>query len=561
VFLEQGAGHFGFEDAISFAREAKERLIQFERGSVTPLVGASGADGTFAFPLASGTTWNVGAIHRTSGVAWQIGVRVERDGAPVELVLEPGVVVHGTVRDEDGAPIADASIGLDAVKKRVEGGTNSEGLGDLPTDDEGRYASPPLPVRDLLVRATKAGFLASPRTDATFAENEYDMRVDFTLKRSPRIHGRLLEPGGAPFDFARPIDRLSIHGCEQDPGTPDREYWNDALGALRPDDHGYELVPEWEGFHFIAVYAGDLLLGAAAIPEHGEGPDVVVDRSKLEARDAGKATLVLSVVDAATRESIPSFQLRHQSETFGYPDEPKTEGQLTLTGAPEKIPLPVGRHELTVRSEGYVPRRVTVDLPRGETPVEIALARADSRLTGRVLDQNDQPAAGVPVVLLGSDGRVVLPDDLGMVSTDDAGRFTFDSLASGDYLVVTGPSDAEGTSEAGLSPMSARVALRGGESSLELRLRDGVAVAFVVTTPGSETAGPLAFEIRDEAGALLVDDHRRGLWRSGSGQWWFRLPRGRHHIEVRSPGRRPAGADFTAEQGLTQRLELGPVEQ
>src|SRR5262249_55014526 len=120
----------------------------------------SSADGSYTVAVPRLGKWCVGAVHATAGNAWRSGVRVS-DASPsihVDLVLEPGFIVSGVVSDERGAPVA--AVSLHVILDFGEGRTC--GLGDYFTDRNGRYSTPPLPLRDREIWSVRAHGLHGP---------------------------------------------------------------------------------------------------------------------------------------------------------------------------------------------------------------------------------------------------------------------------------------------------------------------------------------------------------------------------------------------------------------
>ena len=110
----------------------------------------------------------------------------------VDLVLDPGVRIHGVVTDPTGRPIAGAEVGLGGSFKRstttdVDGTYEMLGVGGARRRD----------LTDLRARAEGHG---GERAKLPFAELTADTRVDFVLRPGRVATGRVLDPKGTPLE-------------------------------------------------------------------------------------------------------------------------------------------------------------------------------------------------------------------------------------------------------------------------------------------------------------------------------------------------------------------------
>ena len=175
-----------------------------------------------------------------------------------------------------------------------------------------------------------------------------------------------------------------------------------------------------------------------------------------------------------------------------------------------------------------------------------SLERA-ARVAGNVRDESDNPVVGLRLALAASDSRSLPPRLMMQGATDDHGRFEFDGLARGRYLVVLAQRDDAFLVDASGKP--AAVDVKTGASTEDLRLQlvragricmeavdgsgrpiplDSVEV-HEITSPGGETAPPSWRRRRLQAqGPLCAGPLRPGTYLLYAGErngefipaWW-----------------------------------------
>jgi RNA polymerase sigma factor (sigma-70 family) len=524
----------------------------------------TGEDGTFRFAdLAPGVAVNLAAIAPKEGTALEAGVAVPRDGKPteVELHLVEGVVLHGSVTDEEGRPIARARVMLEQVK-RVGGKTNSTSLSRLLTDENGRYRTISLPFRSFLVSAAADGFFRDKFQTIDLPEGEHDHVADVRLTRAVTLRGRILAPDGNPAGLAQRRGELWLAWSIGDPRKNEESIGMLAaqIGKLDRAADRYEVTPNLKGPRFISLWDGDQVLGAGSIVTPGIGPDVVVDLSKVAAA-APTGTLSIEVVDAGDGSPVPKFKADFWLDPTGANDarfEFEMHGGQGTDGRLEIPDLRPGPYDVSIRAAGFAPRHVVATVSAPPTVTRVELEKGTGFVTGRLLDEDGHPVAGADVYLLGPDGRVAAPWPECRSTSDRDGAFAFKKVAEGDYTVVA-ESDQ-------FAPAAASATARAMDASagadVVLTLRSGVTIEFTPRSGGVDLRGPFVFRIRDERGVPVVDHRRRpGLLKStfGKGASLFRLAPGPYTVELFSPNFAPAKVPFTASEGKVIEVELTPA--
>jgi RNA polymerase sigma factor (sigma-70 family) len=521
--------------------------------------------GTFRFTdLLPGGSVNVAAIAGDAGTGLLPGVVVLRDAAPtrIEIRLVEGVVLHGTVTDEQGVPIAKADLRLNRFA-RVGNGTQSSSLLSLKSADDGSYRTISLPCRSFTLGVWAEGFFGESPPPIELLESEHDRVVDVRMTRAVTLRGRVLGPDGQPAGLAHAGNEIWIAWSDDDPRTMTSiELLSGQRGKLDREADRYEVTPSEKGARFVSVVAADVILGSSPIVDAGVGPDVVVDLSKVPAATP-KGTLSIEVVSARDGVPVPFFHAEARSDPTGVRDPRAAFETHQGDGKEGRLEIPdlrVGPYDLSVRAKGFVARFVVAQVTAPSATTRVELHPATGFVHGRVEDENGRPVAGAKLFLLAPDGRVASPWPECNTAADAEGGFTFKEVAEGSCTVVA--------EHDGLAPASAAaVATAKGDGSrtdVVLTMRSGVTVDVEPRGRGVETSGPFMYRIRDERGAPVVDHHRcPGFLTtvSGRGASPFKLAPGNYTVEVFCPKFAPGKAAFSATEGKVVEVELLPLEE
>ena len=456
------------------------------------------------------------AVPPDQRVELRAGVRTR-----VDLALDPGVRIHGVVKDPSGTPIPGAEVGLGGSFKR-SGTTNLEGEYELVGVGGVRRRD----LSDLRARAEGYG---GERAKLPFAELSADTRVDFVLRAGRVATGRVVDPEGNPLEGVY----VAGSGTKKAKGVSRTDWVSVLTGAdgrfaltsLHPlVDHQLFLK---KGGHGTRVYdfpadeadrervdVGDLVLhpggriegtlttaSGVPIPEHSvklRGANDDLGRFRPDGEGI-KNTWVTTV-----RESRTDADGR-----FHFDDVPG--GTMKVTAAVQGQPS--ANDEQTVElSEGQQVDGVTLRLELG-TPI-----------TGVVLTPDRSPATGVFVQVAGG------PDTPRIRARSGAGgRFELVGVteAMGEvelFTIVASYNWYHPDARLGASP-TARA--RAGDSDVELVLQELVSLTGrVEDSGGAPVAGAQVLAYRsgapqrkdnalmaartDEAGAFRLDLPEQG---------------------------------------------------
>ena len=214
--------------AHGYALEARERDGKFILAAMrVALTDAAGEFRLQAVPLGMSWPLHAGALGHAT---WKGSVRVTDGEVPfVEIRLERAVQLHGTLRDESGAPVRGHVSVIDC---------NSPGLGigdqrpqwSRPfagTRADGAYAFRNLPAGELVVSASDNHGKVASRTFQ--AQPGDQLKWDPVLVGDLAIRGRLLDDGGQPLADWRVVAR----GPEGQPTPSDSTTDADGNFAMR----------------------------------------------------------------------------------------------------------------------------------------------------------------------------------------------------------------------------------------------------------------------------------------------------------------------------------------
>jgi RNA polymerase sigma-70 factor (ECF subfamily) len=460
--------------------------------------------------LGLGDVWAVAAIHPDVGIGWKGGVTLTADAAQEELevVLEPGTVICGTVRTRDGRPIENAGGIIDGADRRNEHPFSAYLPG---TNERGEFRSLPLPWHWIRFQLSADGMMQSLVPSQEVPAGTREWHVDFVLDPIATLHGRIVDGDGNPArlderlaSLLTPEERarqsretLAVLGLAKDPRrdpsglahvpaqlpNQSTSFGGFAYGSIALAEDAYDLRVVDATMHYVVALVRDRVVGVAEIVEPGRAPDLVVDL-----RDVPRASrlvgLKLHRIDGSTGRPLDQGEvdLRSVGITSSGGDD---YTQLRLASFDDPSPdlslqAPLGEWLLQVGRGGYVARTMRLSLRAGMEPLEftIALFPEGATLRGQLLDDEQQPADGAELLVY----RLPELEPIyawGSVpgSSDANGRFEMNGLSSGRCALVAwkpGFAPAVATTEA--KPAGAEVSLaltRGVDVRVQFRDANG----------------------------------------------------------------------------------------
>jgi len=411
-------------------------------------------DGTFRLERLGPGDWSATVHAEGFPISEPAGFRLpdEAGRRVLEVVLQGFAGVRGVVVSARGAPLSGAEV--TAMPAGWDRGDVL--LGDLPspvratTNARGEFVMPQLQPGELELRADSDGHVSSGKLELALSPGEQRADVQLQMRLGAVLTGRVLTSAGEPLGEAEVDLRIRSEVGGPFGGASDRhETTTDLEGrfrfdALRPGAATVSVQPsrealqatEQEGGSVLALYRDrlsrtvelvdgevlDVLLGGR--PE-GVGEPIAVTGRVTSRGEGVEANVVFSMQDddrgLAVRQSVRSGE----------------DGRYSL-----EVPSP-GDYRVWVDASGGDDHTYYVLVAAAER-VEHDFALPHGRIAGRVFDGEGEPREGVPMTLrvsgLTNTGArdVEFENMLEGQATDAEGRYAFEGLAPGRYVVGAG---------------------------------------------------------------------------------------------------------------------------
>jgi protocatechuate 3,4-dioxygenase beta subunit len=453
------------------------------------------------------------------------------------LLVKEERTISGRVTDGTGQPVPRA----DVTALWTDGGATKSRT--VKTKADGSYRLPGLGEQRVFRMGVRAkGFAAEQGAGASPG----DTGVDFVLKRSATIVGRVLRADGT----APPSFRVRNYPEAADGrgsrnmramtgiGGADDDVFADPSGNFRLED----------------VAPGTVTVEATS-PGKAPARKTGIKVESEQAADVGTLTLgdgrtlrgrVLDAKDdtpvtgAVVGESVPQgmgFRMASGREEIGALSG--IDGSFEIAGLESRT------YQVAVQHPNFSPSESKIDVPLDEDPPELVvkLSRGGT-LTGIVRDAGRQPVVGATVVAL----RGSSAGGTNSATTGPDGRYTMEKLAPGDYTLMRPPGSGgrvRGTS--------------GGLSMRQVNIKEGEVTVF-----DFDESAAIALSGRILRGGRPVGNAELILFRTGgaagTGADGVEMTRsdadGRYHVSLEKPGPYMAGvrADLTGGSQSRSRI-------
>lgn len=390
------------------------------------------------------------------------------------LTLAKARVLRGHVSDEDGAPIAEATLTVEALPWPGR---------SVSTGSDGVFEMTRVPHDAPAVMVTARGFVTShvalsPRVP------EGPEALEVTLRRAPELKGSVLDPEG------KPVGGALVLACDG----------KDGGRATSDDEGGFRLPASSEGCQVVAQHDEFAASEPVIALPGGRGISLRLGRGGSIAGivvDEGGAPVANFSV------GVESFTPATGEHTFSIRSGPSRPFQ-DPSGAFSVDRLAPGSYVLTVSCEGKPPARsssLEVNPGRPTDGVRIVMA-AGGTVDGRVFDEEKHVA--VAGARLAFDSMTSTRPDPGPQAVSDAeGNFRLENAPAGPFTLrvehegyrtrlVAGLRVASRQSlrqEVGLAPAEAPGLAFGGIGATVQQTRDGLVFSDVFAGDPAYRAG------------------------------------------------------------------------
>lgn len=415
----------------------------------------SASNGKFSFWDVADGSYELRVQGHTPSPAATITVGGGADSTGVEVELESGTTLTGTVTGTGGAAIEGAIVTVhDPVAE-----TDTAAV----TERDGSYSIPGVGKRTVEITVDADGYAVDKRTVDLRSESATQ---NFSLNSGASITGTVTLNGS-------PAPGVDVWAAEDDgvQGASDVTVADGSYSLSGLPAGNYQLVAEsTDG----SATASVTVTGADVVR------NLVLDPT---------ATLTGTVTDAASGAPLDGVQVATRR-----PEGPSIAATSSGSGA-YTYRLPAGSNEVVFSKDGYQAKTVSVTAA-GTTSLDVELAPL-AEITGSVSGLGGNPVTGIAVQLERSDGQTFLT-----YSKID-GTFEFESIADGSYTVSLWSGYDPGTS---LKRGTIDV-VNGQASGMSLDLNYGDLTGAVQHADGSPSSGATVVLVRDdEAVASSITD-------------------------------------------------------
>ncbi len=410
--------------------------------------------------------------HGKLGVKLTAGERRE-----VQLDLELGCLVEGTVVDDDGQPMP--KIQVELVNKQPW--ARMVGRIDTKTDALGHYSLGRIGSGLHTIQASSSGRQTVTSEELDLLDGETREGVRLTLSLGEVIAGTVFYPDGRP---ARGALITANHRSKSGGFGPMRRARNQQAGKTTADKEGHFQITGLESKKYAirARKAGRGTLGAKA-NFYASLPAVEAGTAGLRLDLEAPHLLKGRVLDEQG-QPVTAFRIKGKAVESGGPEESQKFTSDDGTFQFEK--LGSGRWRITAAAEGFhQDESHTVQLPSGDTPLVIVLQREGS-IAGQVLSPGGTPLPGAIVRANTGKGQRGFGGNRGpRAEADEEGLYLLEDLNPGTYQ-VTASAPGWADNEQVLVDITPGLAAEG----IVLQLRRGGSISgIVLESDGSPMTG------------------------------------------------------------------------
>jgi protocatechuate 3,4-dioxygenase beta subunit len=573
VVDEQGAPIEGAR--LRLTRSGENVFQAFVRSLQGEGVARSGRDGAFkATRLAPGERQRLDVQHDDFEERTIAGVSLAPGGvrSGLTIVMRRGLSIRGTVKDENGRPLAGAEVTLSRARtlRAGRGGAQLSLVGPgsevrRESGPEGSFEFRGLSPGSYSVAARRPGFARASVDPVGVSETRPAEPLELVLRPGASITGYVRDRSGNGSPgwslAARPAGG---GGPAFGPGSIRTEEPTGADGLFV-----LEGLTSGEAYDLQAMGPAGLGPRRAGVAAPADGVELTV---------AGTGQLRGRVLEAESGRPVPDFELRYEPDQQGgmrvfFSSGPgggrgpyQRQSFHAEDGSFVLDEVPAGKWTVQAFARGYQPGSASgLTVAEGDATdgVEVRLSRG-AVLSGRVLEaRSGRPIldASVRVDLSGGANRmasIVMTGEKAEneATTDADGRYEIAGLAPGAWRVTASHPD--------WSEASASVDVKDAPATLDLRLGKGGAVAGTVLAGGRPVGGAqVALSAAGDSGfrpsAGFVGGGEQAALSDDGGRFRFeRLAPGRYALtaSLREQASAPVEAAVTGEAVQEVQLTL-----
>lgn len=473
----------------------------------------SDESGGFRFEKIVGRTYQFFA--KRDDLVGQVTVKLTSEPEPVVIRLAQGARVEVTVTDEDGAPLAGASVWSEDLSQASRDDTETHPR-DLETAKDGKVTLRGVSPGWTSVSASKPGYAASARTLSVAAGTTLHTTT-LTLRRGVVVRGEVRDERGVAIANAKiRSTRAGGWGGNNAGGAKAQHATSDAQGkftfpglpagkyVLHADDGEHAPASSKQFTITTTPVEGVVIVMSAGAMIAG----TVVDGQKAP---VGYASVRLA--SAASGTGGATMQLRSATAD--------AKGAFVIRGLTrEKV-------QLRAESDAASSHPVDVDLETKATAREVTLVLdVTGTISGIVVDQTGKPIAEANVQAFvdifkssetrprwdGGDSNALAMSAPAGTTSDGAGNFTLRGLPDGDFRVWANRPGAANTDNWGQNGITAKTGAKDlrvvlsapGRIIGKLRREDGAAPRFALAQRGWTPATPV------REGEIAIEDVEPG---------------------------------------------------
>ncbi|MGI8906190.1 MAG: carboxypeptidase regulatory-like domain-containing protein [Candidatus Sumerlaeaceae bacterium] len=342
-------------------------------------------------------------------------VQVEDKSAEnVDITLEPGGTIAGTVVDPQGQPVADANVSANQMVS-FGNSSGSDQSGTAKSDAAGQFTLNNQP-KSTSLSATKAKYATSKTEAVQLDPGGVKSGIVLQLRVPHFIGGKVTTTAGDP------VKDVQVSASGNASGSH---------GNAQTDETGrYKVEDLAEGTYYVYAYPRS---GGSSM---NSKQNIAVDRNDVDfiLDEKTGVTMIGKLVDDKTGAPIKDFTCN----SSGFKKDPAVPGRFTIP----KLQAGV-THGIKLEVQGWPPTQFSVEVPKNQETFEKEFRMGPGgTITGRVVAKDGGKALpGVKVMLWGSmsswERQQSMP--MGLATTDEDGKFSVGPGPAGKNSLVIKP--------------------------------------------------------------------------------------------------------------------------